>query len=377
MANANDILTAAKTRLLLLSPFFGSLICKRPPILRKDIPTAGVDARGKLYVNPEFVESLDVDQVTFLLAHETMHVVWQHALREGERDHKVWNIAADAVINQLLMEQKIGTFIEGGVDMPEYAGWDTESVYNDLLKNQDKTDGYKEESDPLANDVDSSGAGDMSEGEKREVEGEIKQAVGEASTVAKMQGSLKGSLARMVEAALAVKTPWYEILEQYMVGLASQEQSWKRPNRRYARMAYLPSMASAPSMGGLVVGIDTSGSITSEDLSKFLGHINAIAEQVHPEWIKVVYCDCEVSRVDEYEPDDFPLKASEVDGCGGTDMGAVTRWIEDEGLEPDVCIIFTDGYTPYPDDVPCDTVWAITSGQVAPEECGVTLHVED
>lgn len=376
MNKANKVLMAAKARLILSSPFFGSLICKRPPIVSDSIPTAGVDARGKLYINPKFVAGLTVDEAVFLLAHETMHVVWQHALREGDRNHELWNIAADAVINQLLREERIGAFIEGGVDMPQYSGWATEKVYDDLLSEADKAKAENADN-PLAGDVDSSGAAGMSEGEKREVEAEVKQALAEAATAAKMTGKLSKGIARMVEAVLAKPLPWFDLLEQYMAGKASQEQSWKRPNRRYARMAYLPSTASAPSMGGIVVGIDTSGSVSLDDVRKFLGHINNICEQVRPEWVKVVYCDCEVLKVDEFEPDDFPLAASEACGCGGTDMRAVTQWVEDEGLEPDVCIIFTDGYTPYPEAVPCDTVWAITTGQVAPEECGLTLHVED
>lgn len=379
---AMKVLTVAKTRLVLLSPFFGSLICRRPPIISDSVPTAGVDARGKLYVNPKFLATLTVDKVVFLLAHETLHIAFQHALREGDRDHETWNIACDAVINQLLMKERIGEFITGGVDMPQYADSDAESVYADLIKEQKKQGGkggdggYSISADPLGNDVDTTGASGMTETEKAAVKSEIRQAVAEAQTSARMQGKGEGSLFRTIDNLLKVKTPWHSILERFMVGLAKQELSWSRANRRYARIAYLPSISSTPSMGGVVIGVDTSGSISNEELGKFLGHMNAIFEQCHPEWVKVVYCDDEIHHVDEFDKDDGEITAGKIEGCGGTDMTRIFDWIEDEGIEPDVCIVFTDGYTPYPDETPCDTVWAITTPVSAPEEAGLTLHIE-
>jgi predicted metal-dependent peptidase len=102
MREAEKAVSRAKVRLLMAAPFFGNLLCQRPPEFTDVVDTAAVDTRGRLYVNPAFVETLAGDEVEFLLAHEVMHIVFQHALREGDRDHEVWNVAADAVINDML-----------------------------------------------------------------------------------------------------------------------------------------------------------------------------------------------------------------------------------------------------------------------------------
>lgn len=405
MHKAEKRFVNAKLALISQMPFFGSIICRRPPKFSDKVPTAGVNARGDLFINPEFVYSLSREEVIFLLAHETMHVVWMHAIRENGRDHRLWNIAADAVINQMLigMNKSSMRFIKGGVNMPEYKDWAVEKVYDDLLKkhpemkgNSSPQDGdgdgdagedsqsssgsgsgYDPDSDPMGNDLDSSGASKMTEAEKERRAVETKQMVAEAAMAARKAGQFGGSLAKMVDAMLEVKTPWYSILEQYMVGRSSQRQSWAHPNRRYLQTAYLPCMEHEPSMGGVVIGIDTSGSIGLEEAKSFISHVNAIMEQCHPAWVKVVYCDHMVERVDEFEPDDYPLTVTDLPGGGGTDMGEVTRWIEDECEDlPDVCIIFTDGYTPFPGSTPCETVWAVTTDTDVPSEAGMKLPVD-
>ena len=76
----------------------------------------------------------------------------------------------------------------------------------------------------------------------------------------------------------------------------------------------------------------------------------------------MVYCDSVVSHVDEFEPDDYPIKL-ECHGGGGTDMTEIVRWVEDQGVEPDVIVILTDGFTPSDCDPPCSLVWATTGNE--------------
>ncbi|HET8973817.1 MAG TPA: VWA-like domain-containing protein, partial [Pseudolabrys sp.] len=46
--------------------------------------------------------------------------------------------------------------------------------------------------------------------------------------------------------------------------------------------------------GEMVIVVDTSGSIGPTELEQFAGEINAIAADVEPERVHVVYCDAAV-----------------------------------------------------------------------------------
>ena len=74
-----------------------------------------------------------------------------------------------------------------------------------------------------------------------------------------------------------------------------------------------------------------------------------------------MWCDSEIAGVDEHSLDDSPFPL-EPKGGGGTDMREITKWCVDNAPDADACVIFTDGYTPYPEEgeeeVP--TLWVMT-----------------
>lgn len=160
-----------------------------------------------------------------------------------------------------------------------------------------------------------------------------------------------------------------------MRGFVNQEQSWMRPNRRFSNV-YLPTTARFPSMGKIIVGIDSSGSITEEELAFFAAHLNDIFEQCRPESITILWCDFEIYGFNEYTLDDLPIKFEPIGG-GGTDMRKITQWVNENEPLADVCIIFTDGDTPFPepeedDNVP--TQWVLTSDVEVPNHLKVLLN---
>ncbi len=74
------------------------------------LPTAATDGKH-FYYNPHFIDRLDLDECKFVVGHEVLHVVYEHMLRRGGRDPRLWNIAGDYVINQELKDLRIGKFI--------------------------------------------------------------------------------------------------------------------------------------------------------------------------------------------------------------------------------------------------------------------------
>ena len=94
MTDAIKVLSRAKTQLMLHHPFFGSLAMSLPFIEDTGIDTMCTDGKQIRY-SPDFVLAHTPEQITGVVAHEVMHVTNKHPLREGKRDHRLWNIATD------------------------------------------------------------------------------------------------------------------------------------------------------------------------------------------------------------------------------------------------------------------------------------------
>ena len=79
-------------------------------------------------------------EVEFLVAHEVLHVVYDHMDRRGTRDPQLWNIADDYAVNADLKRHKVGEFIRTVPCLYEtkYDGKAAEEIYDDLMKNVQK-----------------------------------------------------------------------------------------------------------------------------------------------------------------------------------------------------------------------------------------------
>lgn len=363
----------AKAKLVIQQPFYASLVLQRPLNPTYRIPTAGADARGRIYYNPRFLASKevgDVQKIVFLLAHEVLHIAFNHCHKDviGQRDPKACNIAMDKVINELLIKDKVGEFIAGGMRHPGAENMKWQDLYN-----EDDGKGGGGGGGGIGDDLMECPDGEPSPAEAEALQAQAKVDLAQAAQSAKMQGKLSSNVQRLVDDLLYVKTPWYDILSRWMQGFVSSDYSWKRPNRRMmAHGMYLPGLNKTPSMGEMVIGVDTSGSIGAEELAVFGGHINRIIEECVPEKVHVVYCDSQVAHVDTFTPEDFPVKLVGYGG-GGTDMTKVWAWQEEHAPDADCLALLTDCYTPWPDAVSVPSVVLSTTDQSAPESIAETV----
>jgi predicted metal-dependent peptidase len=106
--NWSRLLQAGRTKLLCEKPLFGRLSMWLRFTPNTNVDTAGVDPKGRFYVNPYFINNCTLDDVKFVIAHEVMHLVQRcHARFPKGGIHSFWNIAADIVVNQALEEAGI------------------------------------------------------------------------------------------------------------------------------------------------------------------------------------------------------------------------------------------------------------------------------
>lgn len=94
-------LSRAKSQLLISTPFFGIPSMHLTPKEVNWISTAGTDGKY-LYYNPEFMNSLDSDEIQTLFAHEVMHLALKHPERQGHRNKNKFNAACDYSIHSIL-----------------------------------------------------------------------------------------------------------------------------------------------------------------------------------------------------------------------------------------------------------------------------------
>jgi predicted metal-dependent peptidase len=350
----------AKSLLILDHPFFGTTVTKRPIIYTDAVPTAAMSATGQMYINPAFAEPLTVRQLMFLLAHEAMHYMLAHSLRRKHRDARAWNVAADKVINDTLIDAGVGDFIDGGVTMRDARNYAAEELYDESDADGSGPGGI---GDDIGDPTDDGGH-PLDDSQVHQLEAQAKIEAIQSAKAAKAVGKLPASIERMIDEMINVTTPWHEILERFMQSKVKDGYSWQRPNRRFVgRGLYLPGVDYTPRMGEIVIAVDTSGSLTNDDINMFNGHINRILHTCLPEKVHVIYCDYDIQRVDEYTPDDLPITAKAIGG-GGTSFAPVFNWVDNYDGDIEVVVYLTDGYGDQ-DSISTnqETVWLTTANE--------------
>jgi predicted metal-dependent peptidase len=287
----------------------------------------------------------------------------EHNYRRGERQFRRWNAAADYVINQILVDEKIGRMPKVGLynpDIHKAGGGTSEGIYG-VLPEQDEGGGPGEEGQSLDDCED----GEGSPAEQAQEQAEWKVKVAQAAQAAKMMGSLSAGLERLVTEMLHPKVDWREVMQRFLVRCRNDERSYARFNRRFiAQGLYLPSV-SGEVMGDVCFAVDCSGSIDGETINQFAAEITKVKEDLRPRSITVIYFDSEVSHVETYGPEDeLDIKPH---GGGGTDFAPVFKKIEELDINPVAVVFLTDlCCDSFGTEPGCPVLWVTTDPGKAP-----------
>jgi len=325
-------LTKARTSLLMGAPFFGSLALKLKLVLDPTTPTAWTDGIYLGY-NPEYVKHLPMSQLTGLIAHEVMHLALCHHTRQGKRNHDKWNRAGDHAINHLLQgagfDLPLNVLLE-----PRFTGMSAEAIYDQLL------DTPQGEGSPGPGEV-RPFPGNPSPAQKKLEEQRWKVAVFQANQLAKTLGRSHGpGFERQLKQQVLARVDWRVILQEFVSQATRSDYTWMHPNPRYITQGiYLPGLY-AQTMGTLVVALDTSGSVSDNQLVGFTAEISAILE-TYDTTLEVIYADTKVRGQETFTKADLPLTLSPKGG-GGTDFRPVFDLVEKQGMTPCCLVYLTD-----------------------------------
>ena len=165
---------------------------------------------------------------------------------------------------------------------------------------------------------------------------------------AKMAGKpIDGFMERYVELELAPKVRWQNLLKHYLVASMNKVTTYSRPDKRFISRGQVlpgPKPLDPDKINGIKVCIDTSGSISDNDISIALGQVDQILKMYKAD-AEVIYWDTSVRSVGDFSTRRELLKVMPKGG-GGTDINCIFEYFDSKKckVKPKVVLVFTDGY---------------------------------
>lgn len=410
---AKTRLTESKTALLLSQPFFAALmldmmtvkIGKFPQVFGGNAPTLATNGKT-IWVDEDFIESLTVSEACFVLCHEIGHAMWQHMSRgklyadmgfdDKPFDHKLWNVAGDFVINDMLVKSKIGKMPKLGLLDRKYSyEMLVDDVYRDLLQEAEsqtcpECGGSGEAEDGGSCPMCSGSGTSIDYGptldthvleipEDKPSDAQWRCAVQSAKDTAKAMGQMPSHLERFVDSLLESKVPWEDKLRKAMTGrIGRNTANWSRLHRRrYITQGLIIPTYSGFGAGTIVFAVDTSGSMSEDELKQALGECDKILTDCNPERVILIGCDvCVETVIELHGGDTLQGSVPPIGGGGGTSFTPPFEYVADEKLKPDTLIYFTDTAGTFPSESPpYPVIWCCSEdwkkppfGEVIPAE---------
>jgi len=359
----------------------------------KQVPTAGVGLIGinyNLYLNEDFWASLNHETRQGLLKHELLHIGFFHLTDfPNLTDKRLANIAQDLEINQYIEDKFLPP---GGMTLDLFPELNLEPkkgciyYYEELMKakqngNSPNLNSILEaigqdlsianvEVDGNNQDVnlpDHSTWGEMESMDeatqkliRKQTEHILKEV---ADQVTKSRGTVPGEFSEIFERINHVEPPkfdWKSFLRRFTGG--STQMFTKKTRRKLSkRYEENPGLKIKPKRH-ILVGIDTSGSVSKSELEEFLHEMYHI--QKNGTEVTIVEADTYIRHVSKYNP----KKDVEIHGRGGTDFQPVIDYYNDNTSKYTCLVYFTDGEAPAPIPARGRMLWVLSSRSSKNEE---------
>lgn len=411
-----DSIVKARVSLLFNAPFFGNLATRMKLIdASKWCKTAATDGRN-FYYNREFIKALTDDELLFLIGHEVLHCVYDHLGRKGSRDHKLWNMANDYIVNYTLVKEKLGSMPKMGLYSDKYTDEMTsEEVYRLLDQNSAKVQVTLDEHldmDGKGDDGEGNGGGgnsvtvtvhgdengppQLTDDDMQSIRNEVRAAVINAAQ-AVGAGSVPGGVKRLIADFTNPIMDWRTLLEMHIQSSVRDDYTFQQPSKRswglngVARVI-LPGQNFKDSVD-VAVTIDTSGSMTTQMLQDFLSEVKGIMETFDDFKLTLWTFDTRVYNPQVFTQNNIDeIMDYDPQGGGGTLFECNWEFMRDpasagfgdvEGIEdtiePKKFVMFTDGYPcngwcPAGDEEYCDTLFVVHGNTSIVAPFGMTAY---
>ncbi len=318
-----------------------------------DVSIAAVSTCDReIYVNSS--AGLSMEEWKFVLAHEYLHAGLMHSERCAGRDHYLWNVACDFVINGWLCQMGIGTMPGMGLLYDETLKDNSaEEIYDILVKDLKKNSklatfrGY--------------GKGDIldegyasSASKPTTLDDFCKNALrsGLEYHQSEGRGFIPAGLIEEIKALSVPPVPWsVELARWFDINFSPIEKrrTYARPSRRQSSTPDIPRpslIADIPEYSRTyAVIIDTSGSMSAKMIGMALGAAASYSIAKEVPLVRVVFCDARAYDIGYVTPEEIAGRV-EVKGRGGTVIQPAVNLLEkaEDFPKNGPILIITDGY---------------------------------
>ena len=363
-------LITARLNVLHDYPFFGRLLLKLSFGLA-ECGTAFTDMR-RIVFDPQFVLRISMRELEIVLVHEILHCVLKHCVRGKSKQHFIYNVACDIVVNSTILEMydtdeiKIDghSIMHLAPNFDEGREHTAEEVYRMLL-------------DMLPEDFDGMYAGgnldchDVWENtDGKTLEDLWNHHIKDAAKATSQSGGIPGFLERYIaEIDHSPRTNWRQVLHDF-IQFDKSDYEFLKPDTRNQSDVLLPSFCDdiyGAKVDNIWFFVDTSGSVSDEAVSVAYHEVKNATEQINNVSGVLWFFDAVV-----YEPYYFDtledILAVKPKGGGGTSFKAVFDKLKEyEDDKPNAIVIITDGYDEFPKEesaLGVPVIWLIVDSEV-------------
>jgi len=368
-------LLAARFRAAAQRPYLASALYALSVVPSTHLTTMGVDRHWRLYVQAGFVDGHTVEELAGVWIHEAAHLLRDHhgradRLPTADRlDHHRVNLAQDCEINDDL--------VADGLTLPVWRvepgtfGLPEGQLFEQYLPGIPRSPvihvqcGSGAHGLPVPGEL--SDTGDAPAVRPVEADAIRRQTADAIRAHVRSRGTVPAGWQRWADQIAEPVVDWRRLLTgalRQAVAWASGavDYTYARPARRTAalRGVILPSLRRP--LPRVAIVVDTSGSMGNDELAAALSEVTGVlrAVGIRGNRVTVLACDADVHAVTRV------TKAEQVQlgGGGGTDMRvgiAAARAVPDP---PQIIVVLTDGYTPWPAE---PTGCRLIAGLVGPD----------
>ena len=402
-AQLQQNLTKICKDLMLEQPFYGLLLLNLNKEWTSKVPTAGVGLQGinyKLYINPEFWQTLTENEKKGLLQHELMHIAFFHITEYSHlRNHELANIAQDIEINQKIPADylppdgcTLEKFIDEGYDLLPNEG--TNIYYEKLSRENDKKgqgpgqgqgqgqqdllDAIK---DAIANgSMQVTGQGknnmrvpdhqwgdfdDLTDTQQKLIDKQLEVMLDEVvEQVQKMQGTVPREVLQKLEKLKQIEPPkfnWRAYLRRY-VGNSSRN-SVRKTKRKQSKRFELDFGIKVQEFSNILIAIDSSASVSDDEIKEFMNEIHHMYKCGHD--FTLIFADTQMQDPVKYKPS-MPVIIKK---RGGTDFNPVVDYYMQHRKKYTTLIYLTDGECSAPNAPVKNMLWVLST------KCSDTDHL--
>lgn len=379
--NAHERIIKVLTRLYVTHPFFSYILMHFKITATEDntMPTVSINKRGDFFYNENFIESLTQNEIEGVLIHEAMHIAKYDFIRQGSRNDLVWNIASDAIINFMLIQEGF-TLPQDGIN-PNHRG---ELKIGDKIYNvNDKiTEVFYEE---LLNDIDEIPRPEYGHGgfdihisnsntdqkldsnadqeSDSTIENKWKKIIIEAATNTRLRGKTLGCVESVIDKILNPVIDWRTRIQRFVTNEIPVDYTNRFPSRKfYGTGVWAPKILRENVE--VFIGVDVSGS-TEQDRKYFISEVVGILSAYEQVKARIIFWDYNVNPNNDLEITsnnknsiiDFKIK----DSNGGTRLSSYAEYCIKKDYRCRLHIILTDGYVENNPKVPSGNIIFVLS----------------